>query len=164
MPPDLVDQRLQFDDHGVEVGEVGGERVFGADRFADPVGADLTVVDAPRDPIVIASGLAEIGLHEFERLVTHVEAGVEAEGVHLGAGRRPDAVKLADRQVFYERRPHLRRDDVLAIRLAVVGGELRQKLVVGDAGRSVEAGHFLDLRTDRERHVPCQRISPAGFP
>jgi hypothetical protein len=30
-----------------------------------------------------------------------------------------------------ERRSHLGRDDVLAVRLAVVGGEFRQKLVVG---------------------------------
>jgi hypothetical protein len=53
-------------------------------------------------------------------------------------------MKLADREGFDERRPHLRRDDVLAVRLAVVGGELGQKLVVGDAGRRVETGHFLD--------------------
>ena len=66
-------------------------------------------------------------------------------------------MEFADRQGFDERRPHLRRDDVLAVRLAVVGGELRQKLVVGDAGRSVEAGYLLDLRTDRQRDVPRQR-------
>ena len=56
-----------------------------------------------------------------------------------------------------ERRPHLGRDDVLAVRLAVVGGELRQKLVVGDAGGCVEAGHLLDLGADRERDVARQR-------
>ena len=90
--PDFVDQRLKFDDHGVEVGEVGGERVFGADGFADPVGANLAVVDASRDPIVIASGLAEIGLHEVERLVAHVEAGVRAQSefiLALVAGPMP---------------------------------------------------------------------------
>jgi hypothetical protein len=41
--------------------------------------------------------------------------------------------------------------------LAAVGGELGQKLVVGDASRSVEAGHLLDLGTDRQRDVPGQR-------
>jgi hypothetical protein len=40
--PDLVDERLEFDDHGVEVGEVGGERIFGADGFSDPVGVYLS--------------------------------------------------------------------------------------------------------------------------
>lgn len=94
--PDLVDERLEFGDQGVEVDEVGGKRVFGADGFADPVGADLPVVDATRDPIVIASGLPEIGLHEVERLIAHVEAGVETQGIHLGVGRWPDAVELAD--------------------------------------------------------------------
>jgi hypothetical protein len=44
----------------------------------------------------------------------------------LGAGRRPDTVEFADRQSLDERQPHLRRDDVLAVRLAVIGGELRQ--------------------------------------
>jgi hypothetical protein len=73
-------------------------------------------------------------LHELQRLIAHIEAGVKAERVHLRARRRADAVEFADGQSFDERRPHLGRDDVLAIRLAVVGGEIRQKLVVGDAG------------------------------
>ena len=54
-------------------------------------------------------------------------------------------------------RPHLRRDDVLAVRLAVFGGELRQKFVVGDAGGGVEACHLLNPSADRERDVPGQR-------
>jgi len=39
----------------------------------------------------------------------------------------------------------------------VVGRELRQKLVIGDAGRGVEAGHLLDLGADRECDVARQR-------
>jgi hypothetical protein len=39
----------------------------------------------------------------------------------------------------------------------VVGGELRQKLVVGDAGGGVEARNLLDLRADGERDVARQR-------
>ena len=117
----------------------------------------VAVVDAARDPVVVAAGLAEVRLHEVERLVAHVEAGAEPERVHLRARRRPDAVEFADRQRFDERWPHFRRDDELAVRLAVVGGELRQELVVGDAGGGVEAGHFLDLRADRERDVARQR-------
>ena len=41
MLPDLVDQRLEFPDTvGLELCEVRGERVLGAHRFPDPVGAD----------------------------------------------------------------------------------------------------------------------------
>src|ERR1035441_8684049 len=101
------------------------------------------MVDAPGNPVVVRSGFAEVGLHELKRLITHVEARVKSERVHLGAGGWSDAVEFSDRQRFDERRPHIRRDDVLAVRLAVVGGELRQKLVVGDAGGSVEAGYLL---------------------
>ena len=66
-------------------------------------------------------------------------------------------MEFADGQRFDERRPHLRRDDVLAVRLAVVRSELCQKLVVGDAGGGVEPGLLLDLGTDRQRNVPRQR-------
>jgi hypothetical protein len=49
-------------------------------------------------------------------------------------------VEFSDGQRLDERRSHLGRDDVLAVRLAVVGSELRQELVVGDTGRRVETG------------------------
>ena len=125
MTPNFVDQRLQFGDHGFEFGEVFGERGLGADRFPDPVGADLAVVDASGYQVVVRAGFAEVGLHEFRRLVAHVEAGVEAERVHLRARRRSDAVEFADGQCFDERRSHFGRDDVLSIRLPVVGREFR---------------------------------------
>lgn len=50
--------------------------------------------------------------------------GVMPEGIHPGTGRRPDAVEFADRQGFDGCRPRLGRDVVLALRLAVTGGEL----------------------------------------
>jgi hypothetical protein len=65
-------------------------------------------------------------------------------------------MEFADQQGFYECRAHLGCDDVLDVRLTVVGGELRQKLVVGDAGGGVEAGLLLDLGADRERDVARQ--------
>jgi hypothetical protein len=89
MPPDLVDQRLQFGDHRFEFGQIGGERVLGANRLPDPVRADLAVVDASGDPVIVCTHLTEVGLHEVQRLIAHVEAGVEAERVHLRARRRP---------------------------------------------------------------------------
>jgi hypothetical protein len=129
MPPDLVDKRLQFDRHRLELGQIAGERVLGADGFPDPVRPDLAIIDAPRDPIIVRAGLAEVGLHERQRLIAHVEAGVEAEGVHLLARRRTDAVEFADGQGFDERRTHLWSDHILAVRFAVIGGELRQNLL-----------------------------------
>jgi hypothetical protein len=65
--------------HRVELGEVHRERVLGAYGLPDPIRADFAIVDATRDPIVVRAGLAEVGLHEFERLVPHIETGVEAE-------------------------------------------------------------------------------------
>ena len=79
MPPNLVDKRLEFGGHYLKVGEVAGKGVLGADRLPDPVRADLAVVDAPRDPVVVRAGLAEVGLHELQRLIAHIEAGVKAE-------------------------------------------------------------------------------------
>ncbi len=58
---------------------------------------------------------------------------------------------------------HLRRDHVLAIRLAVVRSELCQKLVVGDAGGRIQAGLNFDLRANRERDVARQRNSLQVF-
>jgi len=46
MPPDLVDERRELGDHGVEFGEIAGECVFGADRLPNPVGPNLASVDA----------------------------------------------------------------------------------------------------------------------
>jgi hypothetical protein len=155
--PDLVDQRLQFDRHGFEFGEVARERIFRPDRLPDPVRADLPIVDASRDPVVVRAGLAESGLHELQRLIAHVESSVEAERIHLRARRRPDAVEFADGQRLDERRSHLGRDDVLTVRLAVIGREFRQEFVVGNAGGRVEAGHLLDLGPDRKRDVARQR-------
>src|SRR5262249_25427227 len=44
----------------------------------------------------------------------------------------------------------------LAVRLAVIGGKLRQEFVVGDPGRGIETGFGLDLLADPQRDVPGQ--------
>ena len=46
-----------------------------------------------------------MGLHGRQRLVSHVEAGEDAERVHLRARRRTDAVEFADRKGFDEGGP-----------------------------------------------------------
>jgi hypothetical protein len=97
MVPDLVDQRLKFGDHRLELGKVAGKSVFCTDRLPNSVRPHLPVIDAPRDPVVVAAGFTEVCLHKLERLVSHVETGMETERVHLGAGRWTDAVEFADR-------------------------------------------------------------------
>jgi hypothetical protein len=54
---------------------------------------------------------------------------------------------------------HLRRDNVLSIGLVVIGCELRQEFVVGDARRGVQACLSLDLPADPQRHVSGQKFS-----
>jgi hypothetical protein len=125
--------------------------------FPYPVGSDGTIVNSARDPVIVGTGLSEVSIHELERLVAHVHAGENAERVHFRACRRTDAVELANRQPFHEAWPHLRRDRVLAVGLAVIGGEFREKLVVRDTGRCVEASLGLDFFPDSKRDVPCQR-------
>jgi hypothetical protein len=70
-------------------------------------------------------------VHELERLVAHVEPGEDSEAVHLRRRGRTNPMEFADRKLFHERRSHLRQNHVLPVR---VGGEFRQKLIVGDAG------------------------------
>ncbi len=62
--------------------------------------------------------------------LAQVKAGVDAERLHAGRGHRADTVELAHRQCLHEGRPHARGDDEQAVRLAVVGRELGQELVI----------------------------------
>jgi hypothetical protein len=75
MSPDLVEQRLQFRHHGLELGEIAGKCILGSDGLADPVGSDITVIDASRNPVVVLVGVSEVGLQKFERLVSDMEPG-----------------------------------------------------------------------------------------
>ena len=73
-------------------------------------------------------------LQETLGLALEIEPGLDPEPRHLPGGRRPDAVKLPDRQRLDEGRPHFRRDHEKPVRLAMVGGEFGEELVVGHAG------------------------------
>jgi len=55
------------------------------------IALSATYIDAARDPVVVCAGLAETGLHELQRLISHVEARVESERVHLRGGGRQHA-------------------------------------------------------------------------
>ncbi|MNE72047.1 hypothetical protein D3C80_1679580 [compost metagenome] len=61
-------------------------------------------------------------------------------------------MKFLDGQGFNKARPILRRNDGLAIRFVQVACHLGQKLVVGDAGRCIEAGDRLDFCADLQRN------------
>jgi hypothetical protein len=78
-------------------------------------------------------------LKKRECLRSQIEACLDPELVHFRSGRRSHAVKFSDRQVFNERRSHLRRDDKEAVGLSVIGRELCQELVVGDSRRCCQA-------------------------
>jgi hypothetical protein len=64
--------------------------------FRNPVGSDLAIIDPSRDPVIVRAGVAEICLHELERLVTHVQTGEWSELIHLRACGRSDDVKFPD--------------------------------------------------------------------
>src|SRR5438874_10395981 len=155
--PNLLDQRLQFRRQSFVVYQVLREGVLGADRFADTVGADGALVDAPRNPVIAGAGLAEISGHELERLVTHIHAREDTEAIQFRAGRRADPMEFADGEILNETRTHIWRDNELSVRLAVVRGELRQELVVGDAGGGGQTRLAQDFRSDHGRDLSRAR-------
>ena len=148
MGPHLVDERFQGGAGVLDGEEVGAERRLGADRLADAIGEHGPVVDAPGQREVIGAGLPEVLLEEGRRPGSQVSPGEDAEPLHLRPGDGADAVELADRQARHERRPPLRRDDEQAVGLPLVGRDLREELVVGDAGRRGQPGLGADPRPD----------------
>ena len=68
------------------------------------------MVDAPADIEVMQPGLAEMRPQEGLVLGPQVERGEDPEPVHLGGGRRPDAVEAVYRETLDEARPHGGRD------------------------------------------------------
>jgi hypothetical protein len=127
--PDLVDQRPQLGDDRVELRQIAEEGVLGAEGIPDAIGPDRSLIDAAGYPVIVSAGLAEVRLQERQRLYADVQAGLDSESVETSGSHRTDAVEFADRQGLDERRSGLRRDDVLAVRLAMVGRQLRQELI-----------------------------------
>jgi len=111
--------------------EIDGKGVLRTDGFAYPVGAHGPLVDAACGPVIVGARFPEMVLKELQGLALNVEPGFDAKPRHLSRRRRPDAVKLSHRQRLDEGRPHLRRDHEKPVRLAVIGGEFREELVVG---------------------------------
>ena len=81
-----------------------------------------------------SAGLAEVLLKERDGVRLQIGAGEDAERIHLAGGRGADAVEFADRKIGHEGLAHIGRHHELAVGLAMVGGELGEEFVVGDAG------------------------------
>ena len=94
------------------------------------------------------TGLAEVPDQEILGLRTQIRGGAQTQAVHLCRRRRADAVEPADIEVFDESRTHRRGDRELAVGLAVIGGQFRQKLIVRNARRGGQLGSFQDGRAD----------------
>ena len=60
MASDLVDERLQRSNHGVEVGQIVRERVLRTDGFTDAVCAERTLIDPTQDPVVVGPLFTEV--------------------------------------------------------------------------------------------------------
>ena len=139
--------------------EIGDEGILRADRLADAIRAHRPLVDAAGDPVEEWAGLAEMAFEKLERAVAQVAPVFDAEPLHLGGGRRADAMELRDRQRLDERGPHTGCDDEQPVRLVLIGGKLGEEFVVGNAGGGRQPGLGADVGADhlgdigRERDV-----------
>jgi len=129
------------------------KRAFGADGPSDSVGTYRTLVNPPRDPVIIRPSFPKIGVHELERLIAHIHAGEDAKAMHLRTGRRSDSMEFADWAILNEARPHLWRDHELSVGLPLVGRKFCQELIVRDAGRRGQACLAQDLDSNQGRDL-----------
>ncbi len=95
---------------------------------------------SPCYAVIPGARLAEMMLEKGQGLMSQVCAGFYAQAVHLLRRHRPDAMEALDRQSLHEGFSPPRRDHELAVGLALVRSQLRQKLVVGHAGRRRQTG------------------------
>ena len=98
-------------------------------------------------------------LEKGQGLRLEVEPGPDSELLHLPGCRGSDAVKLPDRQALDECRAHFGGDDEEPVRLAVIRGELRKELVIGDARRGRQLRFGADPCPDLFRN-PGRRDDP----
>jgi hypothetical protein len=101
----------------------------------------------------------EMVVQELQGLRPQVEPRFDPESLHLGSGRRPDAVKLPDWQSLDEFRPYFGSDDEEPVGLALIRSQFGEELVVGNASRSFELGFGADPCPDFFRDL-CRRDDP----
>ncbi|MNU56952.1 hypothetical protein D3C71_460570 [compost metagenome] len=99
-------------------------------------------------------------LQEGQGLTLQVRAGLYAQAVHLLRRHRPDAMETLHRQGLDKGLPSPWRDHELAVRLALVRGQLGQELVVGHPGRRRQIGLLENARADLLGRRRGRRQSP----
>ena len=126
-------------------------------RFSLSVGLNRTIVPATRDFKVPMARFAEPRTQEVESLTPQIRACLNVKRVHPGCRLRAHAMKLRDRKRSHERLGLVGHNGELAVRLALIGRELREELVRRNSGR----GRELSLRQDAGSYflgrLPCSR-------
>src|SRR3546814_7516225 len=93
-------------------------------------------------------------LQKLKILSAQIGPRLNSEGLHLPRGHWPYAMKAPDGQCRHKGGSMLGSNDAQAIRLVLIGRQLRQKLIIGHACRSEE--HTSELQS-------LMRISYAVF-
>ena len=143
----------RFDPGGIK--QILREGRLGPRRLSLSVGLNRTIVSATGDFKVPMACPAEPRLQELKGLAPQVRACLNAKRLHLGCGLRAHAMKLRDRKPSYEGLGLVGHDGELAVRLALIGCELREELVAGNSSRgrqlglSQDAGSYLLSRLPR---------------
>jgi len=125
-------------------------------RFSLSVGLNRTIVPATRDFKVPMACFAEPRPQELKGLAPQIRACLNAKRVHLGRRLRAHAMKLRDRKRSHEGLGFVGHDRKLAVRLALIGRELREELV---QGTSAEALVLLPLEYVSWRPRPCSALA-----
>ena len=109
------------------------------------------VVDAADHVVIIFPRLAErldqFQLGQLEQICARADAVFQ----QIFFRHLSDAVELADRQFTQDFRCTLGRDHGQAVRLLIIRGDLGEKKIVGNAGRSGQAGGLHDPSFDLPR-------------
>ena len=139
---------VKLDNHGGLGRDVAFQRVFAADRLADADGLDRTVVDTPGKIVVELAGLPEKAAEHGGRGVVEVAPGVDAVLVHLFGRYGADTPEGLDRKAVDKLLCRVGMNRAEAVGLAVVGGNLGQEFIIGNAGGGDEVEAFANLLLD----------------
>jgi len=94
-------------------------------------------------------------LQEGQGLRPEVEPGLDPELPHLGGCRRPDAVKLPDRQGLDEFRPHFGSDNEEPVRLA-----MKQRLAqIPGSGGAARLHKMIGITRTKDIVIRLRRVS-----
>ena len=102
---------------------------------------------------VVAPGLTKLLLQKLDGLQSQISPCENTQLVHASRRDRPHPVKLPHRQRLHKcqslRRPHHK----LPVGFAVIGSQLGQKLIVGNAGRGREPSFNQDFSPNFPRNL-----------